>query len=107
MEKPKPSLAEQVGVKERRRLRARRLGGNGVWFGVSLMGLIGWSISVPTLLGTALGLWLDEKHPGRHSWTLAMMVAGVSIGCLVAWHWLAEQTETLRSESDDDHEPPG
>jgi ATP synthase protein I len=71
------------------------------------MGLIGWSISVPTLLGTALGLWLDEKHPGRHSWTLAMMVAGVSIGCLVAWHWLAEQTETLRSESDDDHEPPG
>jgi len=34
-----------------------------------MMGLIGWSVAIPTLLGAALGLWLDgtirERIPGR------------------------------------------
>ena len=30
-----------------------------------MMGLIGWSVAVPTLLGAALGLWLDKNHRGR------------------------------------------
>jgi predicted F0F1-ATPase subunit len=34
-----------------------------------MMGLIGWSVAIPTLLGAALGLWLDsairEAIPGR------------------------------------------
>ena len=42
-----------------------------------MMGLIGWSVVVPTLLGAALGIWLDERHPGAHSWTLALLVAGL------------------------------
>ena len=29
-----------------------------------MMGLIGWSVAVPTLLGAALGIWLDKHHPG-------------------------------------------
>ena len=36
----------------------------GVWFGLGMMGLIGWSVVVPTLLGAALGIWLDKRHPG-------------------------------------------
>ena len=43
-----------------------------------MMGLIGWSVAVPTLLGAALGLWLDQHHPGKHSWTLALLVAGLA-----------------------------
>jgi ATP synthase protein I len=35
-----------------------------VWFGLGMMGLIGWSVAIPTLLGAALGLWLDKRHPG-------------------------------------------
>ena len=46
-----PSLAEQVGARAARKLRARRSGTPGVWFGVGMMGLIGWSVAVPTLLG--------------------------------------------------------
>ena len=42
-----------------------------------MMGLIGWSVVVPTLLGAALGIWLDKHHPGKHSWTLALLVAGL------------------------------
>jgi predicted F0F1-ATPase subunit len=49
----------------------------GVWFGLGMMGLIGWSVAIPTLLGAALGIWLDSRHPGSHSWTLALLVAGL------------------------------
>ena len=30
-----------------------------------MMGLVGWSVVVPTLLGAALGIWLDHRHPGQ------------------------------------------
>jgi ATP synthase protein I len=94
----------QVGAKAARKLKARRHGSPGVWFGLGMMGLIGWSVTVPTLLGAALGIWLDEHHPGAHSWTLALLVAGLMIGCLNAWHWVAEEEKAIRDEQEDDHE---
>ena len=33
-----------------------------VWFGLGMMGLIGWSVAIPTVLGAALGLWLDQRQ---------------------------------------------
>lgn len=62
-----PTLAVQVGAKAVRKLKARRRGIAGVWLGLGMMGLIGWSVTVPTLLGAALGHWLDKHHPGTHS----------------------------------------
>jgi len=44
-----------------------------------------WSVVVPTLLGAALGIWLDNRHPGNHSWTLMLLVIGLAIGRLNAW----------------------
>ncbi len=99
-----PTFAGQVGGKAARKLRARRNPTPGVWFGLGMMGLIGWSVVVPTLLGAALGLWLDEHHPGKHSWTLALLVAGLSIGCWNAWRWIAEQDKAMRKELEDDDE---
>ena len=64
-----------------------------VWFGLRAMGVIGWSVAVPTLLGAARGIWLDEKRPGRHGFTLALMMAGLALGCANAWRWLARQNE--------------
>jgi ATP synthase protein I len=64
-----PTFAGQVGAKAARKLKARRNPAAGVWFGLGMMGLIGWSVTVPTLLGAALGIWLDQHHPGRHAWT--------------------------------------
>src|ERR1700684_2344097 len=88
-----PPFAEQVGAKAARKLKARRNPTPGVWFGLGMMGLIGWAVAVPTLLGAALGLWLDQHHMGQHSWTLALLVAGLTIGCLNAWHWVAQEDE--------------
>lgn len=97
-----PPLAKQVGDKAARKLRARRQGTPGVWFGMGMMGLIGWSVVVPTLLGAALGLWLDSRHPGAHTWTLALLVAGLTIGCWNAWQWVAKEDRAIREEQRDD-----
>ncbi len=98
-----PTLAEKVGAKAARKLKARRQG-SGVWFGLGMMGLIGWSIVIPTLLGTALGVWLDERHPGKHAWTLALLVAGLLIGCLNAWRWVAKEDAAMQEKKEDDDE---
>ena len=102
--KDAPDFAGQVGAKAARKLKARRNGAPGVWFGLGMMGLIGWSVAIPTLLGAALGLWLDDRYPGKHSWTLALLVAGLATGCLNAWRWVAKEDKAMRedrSENDD------
>jgi len=102
--KSKATLAGQVGAKAARKLKARRDSARGVWFGLGMMGLVGWSVVVPTLLGAALGIWLDKHHPGEHAWTLALLVAGLAIGCLNAWHWVAKEDQAMREEQEDGHE---
>jgi ATP synthase protein I len=93
-----PTFAEQVGATAARKLRARRNPGQGVWFGLGMMGLIGWSVAIPTLLGAALGMWLDKRYAGRHSWTLALLVAGLAVGCSNAWRWVAKEDKAMRQE---------
>ena len=97
------TLAGQIGTKAARKLKARK-STQGVWFGLGMMGLIGWSVVVPTLLGAALGLWLDNHHPGKQAWTLALMVVGLAIGCVNAWYWVAQQEKAMRDEPEDGDE---
>jgi ATP synthase protein I len=47
------------------------------------------------LLGAALGLWLDRKFPGPHSWTLTLLIIGVIIGCANAWYWVAKENRQI------------
>jgi ATP synthase protein I len=102
--KTEPTFAGQVGAKAARKLKARRHATSGVWFGLGMMGLVGWSVVVPTLLGAALGLWLDRRYPGGRSWTLALLVAGLALGCLNAWHWVAKEDKAMREEQADNDE---
>ena len=99
-----PDLTRDVELKAERKIRARRNPAPGVWFGLGMMGLVGWSVVVPTLLGAALGLWLDQHHPGKHAWTLALLVVGLAIGCVNAWYWIAQQDKAMREEPEDNDE---
>ena len=98
------AFSREVGAKATRKLKARRNPTPGVWFGLGMMGLIGWSVVIPTLLGAALGLWLDGRYPGGRSWTLALLVAGLAIGCFNAWHWVAKEEKAMREEQENDDE---
>ena len=102
--KKEATLAGQVGVKVARKFRARRNPAPGVWFGLGMMGLVGWSVVLPTLAGAAIGIWLDHHHPGKHSWTLALLVAGLTVGCMNAWHWVAKEDKAMRDETEDGDE---
>ena len=96
-----PTLAAQVGAKAQRKLHARRSVTTGVWFGLGTMGLVGWSVVVPTLLGAALGIWLDKHHAmTRLSWTLALLMAGLVVGCFNAWHWVAKEEQAMRRDTE-------
>ena len=98
--KRRRSLSDEVGLKAARKLKARRNTRSGVWFGLGMMGLVGWSVAVPTLVGAAIGIWLDKTHVGGRSWTLALLMLGLVIGCINAWHWVDREARTLRDNED-------
>jgi ATP synthase protein I len=98
----RPGLADQVGAKAARKLKARRQSPAGAWSGLGMMGMIGWSISVPALLGVALGAWLDGHYPGVHAWTLALLMAGLTLGCFSAWRWVDQEQRAMHADDDQD-----
>jgi ATP synthase protein I len=102
MSDSEPAFTRQIEIKAARKLKAQRAGIQRPWFGLGMFGVIGWSVTVPTLLGAMLGLWLDRRHPGAHSWTLALLVAGLILGCANAWHWVSEQNAAIQQERADD-----
>ncbi|MFW5836378.1 MAG: AtpZ/AtpI family protein [Desulfovibrionaceae bacterium] len=85
-------LAGKVGPKAERKRKARADKGRGLWFGLGMFGLVGWSVAIPSLLFLALGVWLDGKTDDPYSWTLMMLVLGVAVGCLNAWYWIKRQS---------------
>lgn len=95
------AFAREVGAKERQKLIARRKKGS-VWFGLGMIGMVGWSVAVPTVAGALVGAWLDRRNPsGRHHWTLALLMAGLCVGCWNAWRWVGKETRSLREEKDE------
>jgi ATP synthase protein I len=73
---PERRFAEEVGRKAERRLRSQRERKGPIWFWLGMFGLVGWSVAVPTLIGVALGIWIDKSSPGGISWTLNMLIIG-------------------------------
>ncbi len=99
-EKEVDPLSAEIGAKAALKLKAQRSGTPGVWFGLGMTGLIGWSVVVPTLLGTAFGVWLDSKYPGVHSWTLMGLAIGILVGCLNAWHWVQAEDKAMHENNE-------
>lgn len=97
------TFLRKIGAKEKRKLRAQRRVTRVVWSGLGMMGLIGWSVSVPTLLGAALGVWLDKRYPAAQSWMVTLLMIGLAIGCLNAWHWVAREQKDIREEQEEPH----
>ena len=96
----KTALGEKIGAKASRKIRARRHSFSAVWFGLGMMGVIGWSVALPTLIGAAIGMWLDQHHPSGHRWTLALLMAGLAAGCGLAGHWIIKENREIRAEQE-------
>lgn len=89
---------DTLSEKATRKLEARREGDRGIWFGLGMMGLVGWAVAIPTVAGIAVGVWLDRRmgQAGGVSWTLTGLVVGVVVGCLNAWFWIQRELEDRR-----------
>ena len=95
-------LARKVAEKSARKLKSRRNESKKVWFGLGMMGLVGWSVAVPTLIGIFVGVWIDSAGKSRYSWTFMLLIAGIVVGCLNAWHWLSKEEKELGDEEEED-----
>lgn len=82
---------KKLSSDERRKLRAQKDSSGSILSGFALFGLVGWTVAVPTVLGALLGVWLDKQYPMAHSWTLSLLVAGLTLGCFNAWRWVSEE----------------
>ncbi len=85
-------MATVIERETRRKISAREETDRSIWFGMGMFGIIGWSVAIPTLLGTAVGVWIDRNWPSSYSWTLMLLFLGLILGCLNAWHWVNKES---------------
>ncbi len=97
----KPFLASKSPEKKNENLTAQRTSSGTVWAGLGMFGMIGWSVAIPTLLGAALGIWLDKKYPESFSWTLTFLVIGLLTGCIIAWYWVAKEDKEIHQNKEE------
>ena len=55
------------------------------------IGVLGWTIIVPTLLFLFLGRWLDRIFGTGIFFSAPLLMAGAAIGFLSAWRWMHRQ----------------
>lgn len=93
---------EKVSKKAIRKYKAKGQCKHIILSGFGMMGVIGWSVAIPTLLGVAIGHLLDNRYPGKHSWTLTFLIIGLIIGCVSAWYWISKEESGLKDEEKKD-----
>ncbi|HSM58034.1 MAG TPA: AtpZ/AtpI family protein [Candidatus Sulfomarinibacteraceae bacterium] len=97
------SLREAIGKKARRKIRARERAQNPLWRGLGTMGMVGWSVAIPTLLGTLLGVWLDSVwETSPVSWTPILLIVGLVTGVVLAWRWVEEERREIGRDGRED-----
>lgn len=92
---PDEELVKKIKNESAKKIRAQEESDE-ILFGLGMFGIIGWSVSIPTLLGVALGIYLDNRFSPSFSWTLTLLFLGVVVGCLNAWYWIKEKINNSR-----------
>ena len=78
-------LSDAVKTRQERHERWQREGERSIGQNLAMIGVLGWTIVLPTLLGLFAGRWLDRQFHMGIFWTLALLVVGLTAGCMLAW----------------------
>jgi ATP synthase protein I len=73
---------QQAGERDPEPSLARRFG---------QIGVLGWIIVGPTLLGVLAGSWLDQRLSSGITLTAAMTMLGAALGLWLALRWMRQQ----------------
>ena len=79
-------LGRAVRTRRERRELWGRQGERSIGRNLAMIGSIGWTIIMPTLIGIFAGRWLDRDFATGIFWTLSLLVAGLALGCTFAWN---------------------
>ena len=94
MTKPENDPAELDPLVQGVRLQRERLrrwqsdGDPSVARRLAEIGVLGWIIVVPMLLGVFAGRWLDQTFNSGLFWTAPLLMLGLALGCWSAWKWM-------------------
>lgn len=88
---PPDGLAEAARRHRQRRERWRREGEPSVMRFVGQIGVLGWIIVAPTLVGLFLGRWLDHRFGTGLFWSAPLLIVGVAVGFWSGWRWMHRQ----------------
>jgi ATP synthase protein I len=81
-------LAHTVRRQRERQRRWLREGEPSLALFIGQIGVLGWIIVVPTLIGLFIGRWLDHKFGSGIFWSAPLLLVGVVVGCWSGWRWM-------------------
>ena len=81
-------LVKAVKIRGARHLRWLREGDRSVAGHLAQIGVLGWIVVVPMLIGVACGRWLDHTFKSGIFWTAPLLMCGAALGCWSAWQWM-------------------
>jgi len=82
------SLVKGARLHGARQQRSLREGTPSVARQLAMIGVLGWIIVVPMLVGLFVGHWLDHKFHLVAFWTAPLLLLGLVLGCRSAWKWM-------------------
>ena len=82
---PPSPLDDAVARRRCQRQRWQAEGERPLGRNLVMIGFLGWVIVTPTLLGILVGRWLDQRLGTGITFAGALLVAGLALGCWLAW----------------------
>jgi ATP synthase protein I len=81
-------LVRNARIEAERDDTARREGEPAVAQRLAQIGVLGWIIVIPILIGVFLGRWLDRSLGTGLFWTAPLLMLGAVLGGWSAWRWM-------------------
>ena len=81
-------LVKAARQRGERQIRWLREGDPSVARRLAQIGVLGWMIVVPMLIGVFAGRWLDQKFNSGLFCTAPLLMLGLALGCWSAWKWM-------------------
>ncbi|MGD1038336.1 MAG: AtpZ/AtpI family protein [Roseiarcus sp.] len=84
-------LVSSVRLRGERRRKWLREGEPSVARRLAQIGVLGWMIVTPMLIGVFVGRWLDRIFNSGIFWSAPLLMLGLALGGWSAWKWMNAQ----------------